>query len=205
MGDRLTVVEQVYRPGAHAADTATKGGYDSGAYKQTVTVTAPNGTTITGPITTSKTGLASSTYGTTASAQFASACNYNSTGAVGTGSGKFCSTATAPNTLQKLLGTGGPGGSDYQGYSTYAGTSETVTTLAGGTLKLAGTARSAYFDATGGTLVAVTSTGDALLTFTGVSGSTLTGCGTWGAPRARSSREPTWPSRPTRRSTGRPR
>jgi hypothetical protein len=175
VGDRLTVVEQIYRPGAHAADTATKGGYDSGAYKQTVTVTAPSGTTITGPITTAKTGLTSSTFGGTASARLASACNYNGSGAVGTGSGKFCSTATAPTTLQKLLGTAGPGGSDYQGFSTYLGTTITITTLAGGSLKLAATARSAYFDATGGTLVAVTSTGTASLTFTGVSGSTLTG------------------------------
>ena len=165
VGDKLTVVEQIYRPGAHAADTKTKGGYDSGAYKQTVTVAAPSGTTITGPITTSKTGMLSATYGGTASAQLASACNYTGTGAVGTGSGKFCSTVTST----------GPGGSDYQGYSTYKGTAKAVTSFSGSALKLAGSARSAYFSSTGGTLVAVTATGSAELTFSGVSGTTLTG------------------------------
>ncbi len=106
-GDKLTVAEQIYRPGALA--TSTNGGYDSGPYKETFTVVAPAGTQITGPVSTSKTGLSSSTYGGTASASGASACNYNDTGAAGTGTGKYCTnsatniatgTATAPGSVK---------------------------------------------------------------------------------------------------------
>ena len=106
-GDKLTVAEQIYRPGALA--TSANGGYDSGPYKETFTVVAPAGTQITGPVSTSKTGLSSSTYGGTASASGASACNYNDTGAAGTGTGKYCTnsatniatgTATAPGSVK---------------------------------------------------------------------------------------------------------
>ena len=72
-GDTITVDEQVFKPGW----TATSGnmGYYSGPYSENLTVNAPAGTTINGPITTSTTGLNTSTYGQ-ASAMGAAACNY---------------------------------------------------------------------------------------------------------------------------------
>jgi len=70
-----------------------------------VNITAPSGTVITGNVTTSKTGIPTSHYGT-GSAQLASACNYNNVGTVGTGAGKFCSTVTG--TLGKTTATAAP-------------------------------------------------------------------------------------------------
>ena len=73
VGDTLTVQEQVYKPGWSA--TSGNFGYYSGPYQENYTVNAPAGTVINGPITTSATGITSSTFGQ-ASATGAAACNY---------------------------------------------------------------------------------------------------------------------------------
>ena len=160
VGDKLHVIEQIYRPGAHAANSATATGYDTGPYKETVNIAVPSGTVITGEVTTSKTGLPTSAYGT-ASAQLASACNYNQTGTIGTGSGKFCSAVT--------------GGSSYTAWTTHSGGAVAVTSLTGSSDLAVASTTTDPFTSTGGNLQATTTTGVAALTYTGISGNTFTG------------------------------
>ena len=61
VGDQLTVKQQIYMPGHQA--TSANGGYYTGPYASNFAITAPSGTVINGPITSSATGINTSTYG----------------------------------------------------------------------------------------------------------------------------------------------
>ena len=177
VGDKLTVAEQIYRPGANASTGTTKGGYDSGPYKETLTVSAPSGTKITGPITTSATGLPSATYGGTGSATNASACNYNYAGAVGTGSGNFCTNATGNlgSTTNSAAGstTVGAYGSTTVNtlFSTKVKSTSNGKSITTGTLHVTSDSGSAK----SGRLEVQTSTGVAVIAYTGHSSTSFTG------------------------------
>ena len=92
VGDTITVQQQIYKPGYQAS--ASAGGYYSGPYGMNFTLTAPTGTQFNGPVTSSSTGLPSTTFGGTANASAASACNYGANATVGSGA---CSATPAGN------------------------------------------------------------------------------------------------------------
>ena len=178
-GDTLTVDEQVFKPGW----TATSGnmGYYSGPYSENLTVNAPAGTTINGPITTSTTGLNTSTYGQ-ASALGAAACNYayNLTQAStstcltnGTSTSALPRRSVAPRrsapTPPTTVGT--------MASTTIASASNAINVSAfTGSATLHVAAVTNFPTATGNRLYVATNAGTATLSYTGTSTSTTT-CG----------------------------
>ena len=177
-GDTLTVDEQVFKPGWTA--TAANMGYYSGPYSENLTVNAPAGTTINGPITSSSTGLSTSTYGQ-GSALNGAACNYSFNYTQAT-------SATCANTGTSASGSTTIGGSTTVG--TYA--APTVGTMAATTIASASNlinvtaftgsatlhvaAVTNFPTATGNRLYVATSAGTATLSYTSTSTSTTT-CG----------------------------
>ncbi|MGO8871989.1 MAG: beta strand repeat-containing protein, partial [Acidimicrobiales bacterium] len=201
VGDTLTVDQQVYKPGWTAATyssvsilgTTTNFGYYSGPYSENLTVAAPAGTTINGPITTSSTGLNTTSYGQ-ASATAAAACNYSYNFGPPAGSSSSSPSCVTNGTSASASST--VGGSTTVGtlasttLGTYASTSVAstsnavnVSTFTGsGTLNVASitnfpTAGRLYVATTGGSGTATLSyTGDSTGKFTGVN--LVTGSGT---------------------------
>ncbi len=201
VGDTLTVDQQVFKPGNTAATEnggiltgyASNFGYYSGPYSENLTISAPTGTTINGPITTSTTGLNTTTYGT-GSAVNGAACNYsyNLGPAAGTNSSSPSCTTVGTSTSASTTVGGSTTVGTYASTSlgTYASTSVastsngvSVSTFTGsGTLNVASitnfpTAGRLYVATTGGSGTATLSyTGDSTGKFTGVN--LVTGSGT---------------------------
>ena len=178
IGDKLTVTEQIFRPGANANTTKKQGGYVSGPYKETLALNAPAGTVITGHITTSKTGLASATYGATASASGASACNYNYLNSDAGSSGQFCTNGTG--NIGSVSGAAAPSTTVGAYASTTINTlfsTKVKSTTNGKKLKTISTLHvtSDTSSPSSGHLEIQTSTGTAVLAYTGHSSTTFTG------------------------------
>jgi hypothetical protein len=185
VGDQINVKQQIFRPGAQAS--ASNGGYYSGPYQSNLTVNAPANTVINGPITTSTTGLPSSTYGVTGSPQGASACNFGATGAVGTGvctgtSGNVAATTSTASGATTVAAAGSttvanPGSTTVGAYGSttvntlYSNTvaagsnGQSITALTGSSLSVASI--SGAPTASGNRLEVTTSLGTELVSYTG--------------------------------------
>ena len=169
VGDQLTVKQQIYMPGHQA--TSANGGYYTGPYASNFAITAPSGTVINGPITSSATGINTSTYGV-ASATAAAACNYGYNGTTGTTQCVANSTNIASTSVGTQVAT--TVGTEQSTTVSASSSGQTITALTGNVLHVA--AITNFPTTNGGRLNVTTSAGTELLSYTGTSTATGT-CG----------------------------
>ncbi|MFZ0251530.1 MAG: IPT/TIG domain-containing protein [Acidimicrobiales bacterium] len=169
VGDQLTVKQQIYMPGHQA--TSANGGYYTGPYASNFAITAPSGTVINGPITSSATGINTSTYGV-GNATSAAACNYGYNGTTGTTQCVANSTNIATTTVGTLVST--TVGTQASTTVSASSSGQTVTALTGNILHVA--AITNFPTTNGGRLNVATSAGTEVLSYASTSTATGT-CG----------------------------